>query len=73
MAYSLGRITDCHCPVEKKEGMAIEVQPDQVKEEGNVIGAEGEIKVRYFFFFQISFLFVCFFSLPLIKEKELGQ
>lgn len=50
VAYSLGRVTDYLCPVKKKEGRAIEVEADQVKEEGNVIGAEGKIKIRYFFF-----------------------
>lgn len=47
---NLGRITDYQCPVEKKEGRAIEVQADHVKEEGSVSGAEGEIKIRYPFF-----------------------
>lgn len=66
---------DYQCPVEKEEGRAIEVQADQVKKEGNVIGAEGEIKKIPFFFFLPDKFFVCmvFFPLPFIKEKELGQ
>ena len=38
MACSLGRIID-HCTMGEKEGRAVEVRADQVKEEGNVIGA----------------------------------
>lgn len=62
MAYSLGRVTDYHCPVKKKEGRAIEVQADQLKEEGNVIGAEGKIKIRYFFLSDKFFVCMVFFS-----------
>lgn len=41
---SLERVTDYQCPVEKEEGRAIQVQADQVKEEGNVIGEKWKLK-----------------------------
>lgn len=53
---TLGRVTAYQCSVKKKEGRAIVVQADQVKEEGNVMDAEGEIKIRYFFFLPDKFL-----------------
>lgn len=61
---------DYHCPVEKEEGRAIEVQADQVKEEGNVIGAEGEIQKRYLFFCQIRFFFCMVFSPSLLLRRN---
>lgn len=61
---------------EERERQLKYIQADQVKEEGSVIDAEGEIKIRYFLFFLARYVFcLCdfFFPLAFIKEKELGQ